>query len=938
MAANTHRLSILTRHEIDELYALPRLTEEDRHAYFELGEAEQQLVHSRSAPVAAHLILQLGYFKAKYQFFDYDLDAVKDDLRYILARYFPDRKLGAISPPSAPTRRALQYTILELFGFRLCDSGAKAELERRAQRLAMLSTQPAFILRETLQHLKQHRIVLPAYTFLQDMVGRVVSAERRRVSDLLSNALTTEISRQLDAMLSADESMYQVNILKREPKDFSYKELRAESDRRQFFAPLHEFGMQFLETTGISTDSLRYYASLVKFYTVYKLQRMPIGITRLCLLCFAYHRFRQINDNLIEAFIHLVNQYEKSASHAADEAAQNALTEASTHLKAAGQVLHLFVDDSIPRHASFANVKKRAFLLLPLERFEQVSNYMSNIAFDKTGFEWSHYAALSRTIKRNIRHLFVGLKVTGRVSDAPLLEAVAFLQETFRSGKSPQQCKPAAFPTAVIPKGLQPYLYSAKSDKRKQLDVDRYEFLVYRLLRNALEAGDVFSNSSNEFRRFEDDLISDARWQQKDAILRDIGSPVLLAPVEETLAALHDDIEAQLKIANQSIEQRDNPHLNVRQQNGKRRWSLVYPDPDESVNHSFYSQLPGIDVARLLWFVAERTGFLKAFTHVLDRYVKHDADPREILACVVAMGTNMGLRKMAEVSGLSYASLSSTARSYLRPETLHAANDAISNATAGLPAFKLFNIDDRIHSSSDGQRFETQFDTFNARHSPKYFGLDKGISAGTLVANHLPINMTVFGAHEHESHYVFDLLYNNTSDIRPQLHSTDTHGTNQVNFWSLYTFGYQFAPRYRDLHKKTGSLVGRHPPKHYGNWLIKPARKAYDDLIVREWSNVQRIMASLAQKDVTQATIVRKLSSYTRQNQTKKALWELDNLCRTRHILTFINDVKLRQAVQKPSTGARHTTGCGVQSPSSTAASCVCIPKPSSSCGMNAHG
>jgi hypothetical protein len=32
---------------------------------------------------------------------------------------------------------------------------------------------------------------------------------------------------------------------------------------------------------------------------------------------------------------------------------------------------------------------------------------------------------------------------------------------------------------------------------------------------------------------------------------------------------------------------------------------------------------------------------------VLDRYVKHEPDPREILACIVAMGTNMGLRKMA---------------------------------------------------------------------------------------------------------------------------------------------------------------------------------------------------------------------------------------------------------------------------------------------------
>jgi len=58
-------------------------------------------------------------------------------------------------------------------------------------------------------------------------------------------------------------------------------------------------------------------------------------------------------------------------------------------------------------------------------------------------------------------------------------------------------------------------------------------------------------------------------------------------------------------------------------------------------------------------------------------------------------------------------------------------------------------------------------------------------------------------------------------------------------------------------------------------------------------------MASLAQKDTTQSIIVRKLSSYARQNQTKKALWELDNICRTLYILEFIDDVELRQSVQK---------------------------------------
>ena len=52
----------------------------------------------------------------------------------------------------------------------------------------------------------------------------------------------------------------------------------------------------------------------------------------------------------------------------------------------------------------------------------------------------------------------------------------------------------------------------------------------------------------------------------------------------------------------------------------------------------------------------------------------------------------------------------------------------------------------------------------------------------------------------------------------------------------------------------------------------------------------QIFVASLMQKDGTQATVVRKLSSYTRQNQTKKALWELDNILRSIYILDFIDN------------------------------------------------
>src|ERR1700752_3352586 len=51
-----------------------------------LTKTERNVVHGCTVPVAIHLILQLGYFKAKRRFFDYDHDAVRDDLHYIMGR------------------------------------------------------------------------------------------------------------------------------------------------------------------------------------------------------------------------------------------------------------------------------------------------------------------------------------------------------------------------------------------------------------------------------------------------------------------------------------------------------------------------------------------------------------------------------------------------------------------------------------------------------------------------------------------------------------------------------------------------------------------------------------------------------------------------------------------------------------------------------------
>jgi TnpA family transposase len=121
-----------------------------------------------------------------------------------------------------------------------------------------------------------------------------------------------------------------------------------------------------------------------------------------------------------------------------------------------------------------------------------------------------------------------------------------------------------------------------------------------------------------------------------------------------------------------------------------------------------------------------------------------------------------------------------------------------------------------------------------------------------------------------------------------------------VNFALLHIFGYQFAPRYKDMYDKVRtSLTGFRHPSRYGDAIIKPVRKIRANDIIRDWDECRRIFVSLARKETTQSTIVRKLSAHARNNRTKRALWEYDSIHRSLYLLNYIDSPALRQHVQK---------------------------------------
>ena len=264
------RLSILTEKEIEALYAIPQLTPEERDSFFSLDPLETKLLKSiRYLNAAVYFLRQLGYFKTKKQFFVFELYKAGDDVVYILRRYFPNViKLPALTV-SKPTRLAQQREILRIFYYQTCSQAWKRKLREQAESLVMIYSKPGYIFKELLTFLERHRVVLPGYSFMQEeVVGKALTRERKRLDQALAAGIPEEARRKLDRLLTAEESLYQLTLLKHEPKDFSYQEVEREVEKRALLTDLYQLSLKLLPHLRLSSENIKYYASLITYRPV----------------------------------------------------------------------------------------------------------------------------------------------------------------------------------------------------------------------------------------------------------------------------------------------------------------------------------------------------------------------------------------------------------------------------------------------------------------------------------------------------------------------------------------------------------------------------------------------------------------------------------------------------------------------------------------------
>lgn len=87
--------------------------------------------------------------------------------------------------------------------------------------------------------------------------------------------------------------------------------------------------------------------------------------------------------------------------------------------------------------------------------------------------------------------------------------------------------------------------------------------------------------------------------------------------------------------------------------------------------------------------------------------------------------------------------------------------------------------------------------------------------------------------------------------------------------------------------------------KYPERYILKPRRIINTKIILEEEMNIKRVIASLGIKRTTVSTVIKKINFSPKSNKTRKALAEFDKIIRSIYLLNYIDDIKLRQYVQK---------------------------------------
>jgi TnpA family transposase len=873
------RRSILSTTEQMSLLALPE-SQNDLIRYYTFTETDLALIRQRRGDAnRLGFAVQLCLLRYPGSILGSDLMVAEPVIQWVASQIQVDVTAWVKYAERDQTRREhfqelrsyLGLSPFSLADFRLLINGLT--------NLAMQTDKGLVIAVQATELLRQRQVILPALNVIDRACAEAITIATRRIYKTLIEPLTAEHKQRLDDLLKVkpETGITWLVWLRQSPVKPNSRHMMEQIDRLKTFQKL-------ALPAGIGRDI--HQNRLLKMareggrMSPQDLAKFEVKRRYATLVALALEGTATVTDQLIDLHDRILVKMFSTAKHKHHQQFQDKGKAINDKVRLYSKVGHALLDakesDSDPFEAIEKVISWEDFMLSITEA-DQLSQPES--------FDHLHLVTESFNMLRRYTPEFLNvLKLNAAPAAQRVLDAITVIRGMNARGSRKM---PEGAPTTFVKPRWKPLVIVNGS-----IDPRFYEICALSELKNSLRSGDIWVSGSRQFHNFDEYLLPSEKFVQ---IRESNELPIAVnSNCEEYLSKRLHQLEQQLAIVSELALANELPNAIITNTGLKiTQLETIVPDGAQRLIDQTSALLPRIKITELLMEVDDWTGFTRHFVHLKDG---HPAPDRTLLlSAILADAINLGLTKMAESSpGLTYDKLSWLQAWHIRDETYSAGLADLVNAQFHHNFAN--NWGDGTTSSSDGQRFRASSKAQSTGHvNPKY-GSDPGRTFYTHISDqYAPFSTKVVNVGVRDSTYVLDGLLYHESDLRIEEHYTDTAGFTDHVFALMHLLGFRFAPRIRDL-KDTKLFV----PKNEQDYSALQAMNGGTlnlKQIRDHWDEILRLATSIKQGTVTASLMMRKLSSYPRQNGLSIALRELGRIERTLFILDWLQNVELRRRV-----------------------------------------
>ena len=906
-------IKLLTKSEQKAFNSPPMLTSEERDRYFQLPDSVLVQIKRLGNPTTkVGFALQYIYFKIAGCFFS-PKQFPQSHMNAITKFLEIDSCLVNLSTYKEMTLKTHQEKILKALAYTKFDAKEKALLKEHIENLVEKRIRPKQILMSTVVLYHQKKIERPSYHLFSTLISDAYNAHEKKLLAIIDRQVTSEQSLLLDSLLNfptnTDKQESKIaNIIFLKYINQSTRPAKLQGSLNDFLTlkKLYKTLKPTENELRLSPEALRYYAAWVHKARTAQIKQFPNSKKRhLHLIAFVVHQYFLHQDALIDALLKSVRsainvairKHKAQVFESRTDKDQSIKLLSGLHKNSRGLLCSI---KEVIRSQKISDAKK----LKKIETLIHESESAMDQGVDDRVERLEHAAeqslqaedflvfleAQSIELQRKISGVIKCVEFNLSDPADPLFTAIThFKNKEGEVGKKP--------PQQFIEKPLRKLLY----DENGKFRISLYKILLFTAIADGIKSGKVTLTNSYRYLSLNEYLVDEVYWiKNRTALLKRFGL-LEMEDLNSILNALKQRLDTSYCQANKNLQEGKNKFLSIGPDDKFILTTPAVDKPNTTKIAELLSPCKYTSIVQVLSSIHQVTNFADHFKHHSVKHVKGSPTIEAFIASILGLGCNIGANKIASTSkGIKVKDLAHIITWYFDLENINAANNCIIHAIRQLSLPSLFKKDIALlHSSSDGQKKNLSADSLNANCSFKYHGNRQGVSVYTFIDERcILFHSSVISSSEREAGYVLDGMLHN-DEIQTNIHSTDTHGFSEIIFGLTHLLEVSFAPRIARLKEQClYSFSSKTTYQDKGHEIL-PSNRLKPRVIKACWDDVLRLLVSIKLKESTASQILKRLSSYSSENALYTALQEFGRIIKTLFILSYIDDVELRQAIQK---------------------------------------